>query len=394
MDLFKLVGKVAVKMGQAHLALSEAANGVDAASRSALRYGEVVAAMGATVVAAVTAACGKAYSIAGETADRLNQISVEANSAGVGTAWYQDWAYIAQRCNTDISTVVGAVQKMSVKVGEGKDDTKAALEALGLSLEAAQQMAPEDLFETVITSLAGLEDPYQKAEIANQLLGTSWKQLADVLSLSAADVAALKADKANIAPNRTDEEIEMARQFSEAMIRLQTAAQAVKDALGVTLLSSLTAFVNWLTGLFTWGHENGEWMRQASQQKLTELESYGTDHWGYLWHQIQSIPGAFRDSWDHAIAGKYGPFASSHTTRSGKFGRGSASGLDYVPYDEFPALLHTGETVLTAREAEEWRRAQSSPPLNVIQYITAPSGNPAQIAQATTAALGRLRKGW
>ena len=37
-------------------------------------------------------------------------------------------------------------------------------------------------------------------------------------------------------------------------------------------------------------------------------------------------------------------------------GAGSyAVGLDYVPYDEFPALLHKGEAVLTASEAAAWR---------------------------------------
>lgn len=32
-----------------------------------------------------------------------------------------------------------------------------------------------------------------------------------------------------------------------------------------------------------------------------------------------------------------------------------ATGLDYVPYDEFPAILHKGEAVLTASEAAAWR---------------------------------------
>lgn len=36
-----------------------------------------------------------------------------------------------------------------------------------------------------------------------------------------------------------------------------------------------------------------------------------------------------------------------------------AIGIDYVPNDEFPAVLHRGEAVLTAREAEEWRSGNS-----------------------------------
>lgn len=37
---------------------------------------------------------------------------------------------------------------------------------------------------------------------------------------------------------------------------------------------------------------------------------------------------------------------------------GFATGLPYVPYDEFPALLHEGEAVLTAKEAAIWRAGQ------------------------------------
>lgn len=37
---------------------------------------------------------------------------------------------------------------------------------------------------------------------------------------------------------------------------------------------------------------------------------------------------------------------------------GHATGLNYVPYDEYPALLHRGEAVLTSIEAAEWRKGQ------------------------------------
>lgn len=37
-----------------------------------------------------------------------------------------------------------------------------------------------------------------------------------------------------------------------------------------------------------------------------------------------------------------------------------ATGLDYVPYDNFPSLLHEGEAVLTKAEATEWRRSSSA----------------------------------
>lgn len=43
---------------------------------------------------------------------------------------------------------------------------------------------------------------------------------------------------------------------------------------------------------------------------------------------------------------------------SGLFGGQHAIGADYIPYNGYPAILHRGEAVLTAREADEWRRGQ------------------------------------
>ena len=40
----------------------------------------------------------------------------------------------------------------------------------------------------------------------------------------------------------------------------------------------------------------------------------------------------------------------------GSRGRSHASGLDYVPYNGYPAVLHRGEAVLTSREADNWSK--------------------------------------
>ena len=80
---------------------------------------------------------------------------------------------------------------------------------------------------------------------------------------------------------------------------------------------------------------------------------------------------------------------------------GHKDGLDYVPYDEYPARLHKGEAVLTAAEARAWRAGKRSgaadaAPLQhgsggaamrpiVNQYIQAVPQTPAEIAAATVA---------
>ena len=67
-----------------------------------------------------------------------------------------------------------------------------------------------------------------------------------------------------------------------------------------------------------------------------------------------------------------------------------AKGLDYVPYNNFPATLHEGEAVLTASEANAWRRGIGSG-ITVNQYISAVAQTPVQLASATAAYFEQAR---
>lgn len=70
---------------------------------------------------------------------------------------------------------------------------------------------------------------------------------------------------------------------------------------------------------------------------------------------------------------------------SGGVGRSYATGLDYVPYDGFAAVLHEGEAVLTKLEAQNWRRGGTS------TLISGPSVSAADIANAVAAAISGMR---
>jgi hypothetical protein len=49
--------------------------------------------------------------------------------------------------------------------------------------------------------------------------------------------------------------------------------------------------------------------------------------------------------------------SSTRTFYNPRLIKGYYHGLDYVPYDRFPALLHKGEMVLTRKEADEYRKS-------------------------------------
>lgn len=71
----------------------------------------------------------------------------------------------------------------------------------------------------------------------------------------------------------------------------------------------------------------------------------------------------------------------------------AASGLNYVPRNNFPALLHEGEAVLTASEAKAWRKCNGGAGngVTINQYINAPAQTPVQLASATAAYFEQAR---
>lgn len=73
----------------------------------------------------------------------------------------------------------------------------------------------------------------------------------------------------------------------------------------------------------------------------------------------------------------------------------NAIGLDYVPHNKYLAELHRGEAVLTAREADEWRRGNSDNGngggTTINQYIETVPQSPVEIAAATAAMFEQAR---
>lgn len=78
----------------------------------------------------------------------------------------------------------------------------------------------------------------------------------------------------------------------------------------------------------------------------------------------------------------------------GGAGRSHAGGLDYVPYNGYAATLHRGEMVLTAGEADRYRRGSDhsgNSGLTINQTINAAKQTPVELAAATAAAFQRAR---
>ena len=113
---------------------------------------------------------------------------------------------------------------------------------------------------------------------------------------------------------------------------------------------------------------------------------------------IDGIIDGISAAWDGLVSWFNGLWDSLFGNRSVNVGvnsgsdGGRAGGLDYVPYNNYVANLHRGEMVLTADEADNYRRGKgSSNGFNLTQNIYAAKQTPVELAASTAAYFQRAR---
>ena len=113
---------------------------------------------------------------------------------------------------------------------------------------------------------------------------------------------------------------------------------------------------------------------------------------------IDGIIDGISAAWDGLVSWFNGLWDSLFGNRSVNVGVNSGSdgshagGLDYVPYNNYVANLHRGEMVLTADEADSYRRGKgSSNGFTLTQNIYAAKQTPVELAASTAAYFQRAR---
>lgn len=166
--------------------------------------------------------------------------------------------------------------------------------------------------------------------------------------------------------------------------------------LGLQLLAALIdglgqGFATLLTMVGEWIQEN---LISPAEAKIVEFINVGA-------RVVDNIKEGISNAWS-GITSWFGNLWNSLFSRKATVnvdGKGNvtmspyASGLDYVPYNNFPALLHEGEAVLTASEAKAWRKGEGGGGngITIIQNISAPAQTPVQLASATAAYFEQAR---
>ena len=185
---------------------------------------------------------------------------------------------------------------------------------------------------------------------------------------------------------------------------IMTLVDFLLDPSNITMLlgAAMDIVLALLEGLIKY---SGEWVKGATELITKLTNKFMDTDWGKIGKDIiEKLLDGLRNAWTSVTSWFSGVWNSLfnkdvkvNADSSGNVSVGGyATGLNWVPYDDFPALLHRGEAVLTAAEARVWRNGQNATPamaggVTINQYIQSVPQTPVEMAAATEAYFEQAR---
>lgn len=182
-----------------------------------------------------------------EVAEKGDAIAKGAQQMGLTAEAYQEWSFILERSGSSITKAKNAIETLTKASRNASDKQVKAFEQLGLSMEQVAAMSPEEIFSAVITGLQGIDDAGERSQIANTLLGASYKNLGTLLSTTAAETEELRQKAYDLGQVMSGDAVQAAADYEDSIDDFNAAIDGIKTNLLQGLMPTLTTARNGLT---------------------------------------------------------------------------------------------------------------------------------------------------
>lgn len=123
---------------------------------------------------------GKGIWSAGEDAGKwADDLATAASKAGIDVETYQSWEYASRFIDTETGKITGTITKLEKDLGSESTEMAKSFNRLGVRTRESSGKVRDatDVFWDVIDALGKIEDPTKRSIAAQELLGSSWKDL-------------------------------------------------------------------------------------------------------------------------------------------------------------------------------------------------------------------------
>lgn len=248
-DAAAQAGSEADSSGASFEGWGDAVKGAAEAAAAALAaVGASMAAVGVAVAEGTKALVNNATA----TAEYGDNISKSSQKIGMSTEAFQKWDYVMQLAGTSMEQSQAGFKTLTNSLDDAINGGKGALEkfkAIGLTLDDLKGKSREEVFGMVIENLQGMTDDAKKAAAANDLLGRAGVNLMPLLNQSADETHKLMEETEKYGMVLSDDAIDASVKYKDAMTRMDSTIQGVKNNLMTQFLPGITQVMDGISGM-------------------------------------------------------------------------------------------------------------------------------------------------
>ena len=197
----------------------------------------------------------KAYEdFIGSTVTLADDLMVQADITGLSTDALQEYAYMAELVDTDVSTITGAMAKLTKNMAtasKGTGDAYNAFEKLGVAItdENGELRDANTVFQEAIAALGNMDNETEANALAMQIMGKSAMELNPLINAGADAIEEYREQAHEMGYVIDNETLQALGGVDDTMQILKNQFDAVKNQIAVALLPYVeeitTAFLEW-----------------------------------------------------------------------------------------------------------------------------------------------------
>ena len=241
--------------------------GVDSAKKQAkgvassiAKNSKAIGASLAVVGGAITATLGKTVQHFAAIGDQIQKMSIKT---GVSTEALSQLGFVAEQSGTSIEVLGKAFKNQADFLEDARDGLSTstdAMEKLGLSMDDFEGKNPEEVFMMLSESIASIEDPMQRAALANDVFKRSGSELLPMFASGAAGIREMREEAERLGISMSQEQADSAAKFTDTLNSLKKSFSGIALQIGSALVPILNVMMERLTvivsGVSSWMANN------------------------------------------------------------------------------------------------------------------------------------------
>ena len=187
---------------------------------------------------------------AAEYADTILTLS---STTSMSTDALQEYQYMANLVDTDLSTITGSMTKLTKAMSSAKDGSGATAEAfaaLGVSVTDSEGnlRSANDVFDDAITALGSISNETERDALAMSIFGKSAQDLNPLIEAGGDALSSLRQEAHDVGYVLSGETLSDLEEVQEGFDRLGLAADSAKNQIGAAIGQFILPYLNDLVG--------------------------------------------------------------------------------------------------------------------------------------------------